>query len=44
VNQFAWIVLLVLFSGLLLALVRGGWTGPGGASAWFRTKFKGQPA
>lgn len=43
-NQAAWITLAILFSGLLLALVRGGWTGPGGAQAWFRVKFKGQPA
>ena len=43
-NQAAWIILAILFSGLLLALVRGGWTGPGGALDWFRVKFKGSPA
>jgi hypothetical protein len=44
VNQVAWLLLAVLFSGLLLALVGGGWTGSGGAKGWFRAKFKGQPA
>jgi cell division protein FtsW (lipid II flippase) len=43
-NQAAWILLTILFAGLLLALVRGGWTGTGGAQSWFRVKFKGQPA
>lgn len=43
-NQAAWIILAILFSGLLLGLVRGGWTGPGGAKQWFDAKFKGQPA
>lgn len=42
VNQLAWILLLVLFSGVLLALAKGGWTGPGGAQAWYRAKFLGQ--
>lgn len=43
-NQLAWIILAVFFSGLLIALAKGGWTGPGGAKAWFDAKFKGQPA
>lgn len=43
-NQFAWIVLAVLFSGLLIGLVNGGWTGPGGARQWFKSKFLGQTA
>lgn len=42
-NQVAWILLAILASGLLLALVRGGWTGAGGAHDWFDAKFKGQP-
>lgn len=42
-NQAAWIILAVFFSGLMLSLVRGGWTGGGGALDWFRAKFKGQP-
>lgn len=43
-NQAAWVILAVLFSGLLIALAKGGWTGTGGAQDWFRAKFKGQPA
>jgi hypothetical protein len=43
-NQAAWVILAVLFSGLLIALAKGGWTGHGGALDWFRAKFKGQPA
>jgi hypothetical protein len=42
VNQAAWILLAILLSGMLLALARGGWTGPGGAQAWYRAKFLGQ--
>jgi hypothetical protein len=44
VNELAWIVLAMLFSGLLIALATGGWTGTNGALDWFRAKFKGQPA
>lgn len=43
-EQAAWILLAILFSGFLLGLVRGGWTGRGGAKDWFNAKFKGQPA
>lgn len=43
-NQAAWIILAILFSGLVLGLTRGGWTGAGGALDWFRVKFKGQAA
>lgn len=38
------LILLVLFSGLFIALVKGGWTGKGGAQAWFKAKFLGQTA
>jgi hypothetical protein len=44
VEQLAWILLTILFSGLLIALAAGGWTGPNGAQQWFRSKFKGQTA
>jgi hypothetical protein len=43
-NQVAWMILLVLFAGVLLSLTKGGWTGTGGAKSWFDAKFKGQPA
>lgn len=43
-NQVAWIILALLFAGLLQGLIRGGWTGAGGAKTWFDAKFKGQPA
>lgn len=39
----AWIILGLLFSGLLIALIKGGWTGAGGAQDWYRAKFLGQP-
>jgi hypothetical protein len=42
VEQLAWIILAILFSGLLIALAKGGWTGSGGAQQWFRSKFLGQ--
>lgn len=41
-EQVAWVILAVLFSGLLIALATGGWTGPHGAKAWFKAKFMGQ--
>ena len=41
-DQIAWIILAVLLAGLLIALVQGGWTGAGGAKAWFKAKFLGQ--
>jgi hypothetical protein len=44
VNTVAWAILAIFFSGVLLALTKGGWTGPGGAKAWFDAKFRGQPA
>lgn len=40
----AWTLLAILFSGLLVALIKGGWTGAGGAKDWFKAKFLGQPA
>jgi hypothetical protein len=40
----AWIVLALIFAGLLIALIKGGWTGPGGAKDWFSAKFLGRPA
>lgn len=43
-EQVAWIILAILASGLLLALVNGGWTGKHGARDWFKAKFLGQPA
>lgn len=42
-EQAAWIFLAILFSGLLIALIKGGWTGAGGASSWYKAKFLGQP-
>lgn len=41
-EQLSWIVLLLFAAGLLLALVNGGWTGPGGAKTWFDAKFLGK--
>jgi hypothetical protein len=41
VEQGARILLAIIFSGLMRALVTGGWTGTGGASAWFKAKFLG---
>lgn len=42
-EQAARIFLAIVFSGLLLALVTGGWTGHGGALDWFKAKFLGKP-
>jgi hypothetical protein len=44
VEQISWIVLLLFAAGLLIALVKGGWTGSGGAKAWFDAKFLGKTA
>jgi hypothetical protein len=44
VDDVAGIILGLLLSGVLIALVKGGWTGPGGAKAWWNAKFLGQPA
>ncbi len=41
-DQLATLILLVIFSGLFIALVNGGWTGQGGGLAWFKAKFLGQ--
>lgn len=38
------LILLVLFAGLFIALIKGGWTGPNGAQAWFKAKFLGRPS
>jgi hypothetical protein len=38
------ILLAIIAAGLLVALVKGGWTGHGGAQDWFKAKFLGQPA
>ncbi len=43
-DQVAWLILAVIFAGLLIALIQGGWTGKGGARDWFKAKFLGQPA
>ncbi|HWD76924.1 MAG TPA: hypothetical protein VG371_17435 [Solirubrobacteraceae bacterium] len=43
-DDIAGILLGLLLSGVLIALVKGGWTGPGGAKAWWRAKFLGQTA
>jgi hypothetical protein len=37
------ILLGVVFSGLLIALIQGGWTGHNGALQWYKAKFLGQP-
>ena len=37
------ITVAIIFAGLFLALVNGGWTGPNGALDWFKAKFLGQP-
>ena len=42
-ERVAWIVLALIFSGLALALVNGGWTGKNGAKDWFNAKFLGKP-
>jgi len=41
-DEIAGILLALLAAGLLIALVKGGWTGPGGAKAWFDAKFLGK--
>lgn len=43
-DHVASLILLILFSGLLIALIKGGWTGQGGALSWFKAKFLGQTA
>lgn len=43
-DHAATLILLVLFSGLLIALVKGGWSGQDGATTWFKAKFLGQVA
>jgi hypothetical protein len=42
VDQLSILILLFVFSGLFIALVKGGWSGPGGAETWFKAKFLGQ--
>ena len=41
-EQVSWTLLALMFAGLFLALVTGGWTGPGGAKQWFSAKFLGK--
>jgi hypothetical protein len=41
-DHAATLILLFLFAGLFIALIKGGWTGPGGATSWFKAKFLGQ--
>lgn len=41
-EQLSWIILLIFAAGLLVALVQGGWAGPGGAKAWWEAKFLGR--
>ncbi len=43
-GDIAGIILALFAAGLLIALVKGGWTGKGGAKDWFRAKFLGQVA
>ncbi len=43
-EQVSWIILLIIFAGLLLAVINGGWTGQGGAKQWFQVKFLGKAA
>jgi hypothetical protein len=40
-DHAASLILLVLFSGLIIALIKGGW-GQNGALGWFKAKFLGQ--
>lgn len=42
-DDLAGILLALMLSGLLIALAKGGWTGPGGARAWWSAKFLGKP-
>jgi hypothetical protein len=42
VEKLSWIILLLFAAGLVIAVIKGGWTGPGGGMAWFKTKFLGQ--
>jgi hypothetical protein len=42
VNSFAKLILLVLFAGVFLALMKGGFTGPGGVVSWLKAKFMGR--
>jgi hypothetical protein len=42
VDKLSQLILVFLAAGLLLALVNGGWTGKGGAEAWFKAKFLGK--
>lgn len=41
-DQLSTLILLIIFSGLFIALVKGGWSGQGGAISWFKAKFLGQ--
>ena len=43
-DHLAELALMVIFAGLFIALINGGWNGPGGATAWFRAKFMGRPS
>ncbi len=42
VDQIAGIILGLFLSGLLIALLKGGWSRPGGAKTWWNAKFLGK--
>lgn len=43
-DELAGVILAIIAAGLLLALIKGGWTGPGGVTDWLHAKFLGRPA
>lgn len=42
-DELAGVVLMIFGAVLALALVRGGWTGPGGVTDLLSAKFLGRP-
>ncbi|MDQ2897923.1 MAG: hypothetical protein M3Y09_20200 [Actinomycetota bacterium] len=42
-DELAGVVLMILGAVLMLALVRGGWTGKGGVTDLLKAKFLGKP-
>lgn len=42
-DELAVVLLGLIGAGLLIALINGGWTGPGGVTDWVSAKFRGKP-
>ena len=41
-DSLAKLLLLVIAASMFIALMKGGFTGPGGLTAWFKAKFLGR--